>query len=149
MKRRIMLFMVILAILPLSLSCIKTRSINIDIACDQFRQDSLFTSKCEAKIGDEINITLCSNRTTAFQWRYKTTVENVLKEEKHDFQEPTNDAMGAAGKESWTFEAVGTGTTVIQMEYSGPWEGEEKVEWTYTVTVTVEEDESQSTEAGQ
>ena len=149
MKRIIMLVMVILAISTLSLACTKTQRINLEIACDQFSQNTRFTSNCEAKMGDRINITLCSNRTTAFQWRYKTTVENVLKEEKHDFQEPTSDVMGAAGKESWTFEAVGTGTTVIQMEYSGPWEGEEKVEWTYTVTVTVEEDESQSTEAGQ
>lgn len=139
MKRRIMLLMVILAILPLSLSCTKTHNINLEIACDQFIQDSVFTSKCEAKIGDKINITLCSNRTTAFQWRYKTTVENVLKETEHSFQEPKDDVLGAAGKEAWTFEAVGMGTTEIQMEYTGPWEDEEKVEWIYTVTVKVEE----------
>jgi predicted secreted protein len=139
MKRIIMLVMVILVISTLSLACTKTQRINLEIACDQFSQDSVFTSKCEAKIGDKINIALCSNRTTAFQWRYKTTVENVLKETEHSFQEPKDDVLGAAGKEAWTFEAVGMGTTEIQMEYTGPWEDEEKVEWIYTVTVTVEE----------
>ena len=138
MKLRIMLVIAILAILLSSLSCINSRSINVEISCDQFSQNKNLRNEFQAGIGDKITITLCSNRTTGFQWGYKTTVENVIKEEDHDFQEPKGNVVGAAGKEVWTFEAVGKGTTEIQMEYSRPWEGGEQAEWTYTVTVTVE-----------
>ena len=47
-------------------------------------------------------------------------------------------SVGAAGKEVWTFEAIKKGTTKVRMEYSQPWEGGLKAEWTYTLTVTVE-----------
>jgi len=66
------------------------------------------------------------------------TIENVLKEEDHDFEEPEGDDDGAAGIEIWTFEAVETGTTEVQMEYSQPSEDGLKSQWTYNVTVTVE-----------
>ena len=53
------------------------------------------------------------------------------------FEEPEGNMLGAAGVEIWTFEAVEKGTTEIQMEYSQPWEGGLKAEWTYTMTVIV------------
>ena len=65
------------------------------------------------------------------------TSDNVVKEEDHDFEEPEEDMPGAAGVEVWTFEAVEKGVTEIQMEYSQPWEGGLKAEWTYTITITV------------
>jgi len=61
-----------------------------------------------------------------------------LKEEDHDFEEPEGDDPGAAGIETWTFEAVETGTTEVQMEYSQPSEGGLKSQWTYHMTVTVQ-----------
>ena len=64
---------------------------------------------------------------------------NVLKEEDYDFEEPEGDGVGAPGIEVWTFEAVAKGTTKVRMEYSRPWEGGEKEEWTYTMTVIVEQ----------
>ena len=90
----------------------------------------------EVEVGDKIRVELCSNPTTGFQWDYEMTIENVLKEEDHDFEE--GDVPGAAGIEIWAFEAVETGTTEVQMEYSQPWEGGLKAEWTYTINVTVE-----------
>jgi len=92
----------------------------------------------QAEIGDKITVKLCSNPTTGFKWNYKTTIENVLKEEDYDFEEPKGDVLGAAGIEVWTFEAVEKGTTEVRMEYSQPWEGGLKAEWTYTMTVTVQ-----------
>jgi predicted secreted protein len=65
-------------------------------------------------------------------------MENVVKEEDHDFNEPSGDVVGAAGIDVWTFEVVEKGTTEIRMEYSQPWEGGLKAEWTYTITVNVE-----------
>ncbi len=63
----------------------------------------------------------------------------MLQEEDHDFEEPGDAGIvGAGGREVWTFEAIETGTTEVRMEYSQPWEGGLKAEWTYTATVTVE-----------
>ena len=47
------------------------------------------------------------------------------------------DVEGAAGKEIWTFNALRKGTSNISMEYSRPWEGGEKAEWTFTLDVVV------------
>ena len=46
-------------------------------------------------------------------------------------------APGTPGEEQWTFKATGEGTTQISMEYSRPWEGGEKGEWTFVLTVIV------------
>ena len=92
----------------------------------------------EAEVGDKITVKLCSNPTTGFEWGYEITVDNILKEEDHDFEEPEDGAVGAAGIEVWTFETVEKGETEVRMEYSRPWEGGEQAEWTYTFTVTVE-----------
>ncbi|MFC1983316.1 protease inhibitor I42 family protein, partial [Chloroflexota bacterium] len=44
---------------------------------------------------------------------------------------------GTPGQEVWTFKALKKGTTTVFMEYSRPWEGGEKGEWTFNLTVTV------------
>jgi inhibitor of cysteine peptidase len=120
-------------------SCIVTsHDFSVEISCDEFNESNHRTGEVEVEVGDKIRVELCSNATTGFQWDYETTIENVLREEDHDFEEPNGDVVGAAGIEVWTFEAVETGTTEVQMEYSQPWEDGSKEEWTYTVTVTVE-----------
>jgi predicted secreted protein len=96
------------------------------------------TNDFEVEIGDKIRVKLCSNPATGFQWEYAMSVENVLKEEDYDFEEPGNGVPGAAGMEVWTFEAVGKGRTQVRLEYSRPSEGGEKAQWTYTMNVAVE-----------
>ena len=128
-----------LAILFLLPSCLITsRDIDVDISCDQFSLNNHMRNDFQVEIGDKIRVKLCSNPTTGFQWEYAMSVENVLKEEDHDFEEPGSGALGAAGIEVWTFEAVGKGETELRLEYSRPWQGGEKAEWTYTMNVTVE-----------
>jgi len=142
MKHKIMLIpMILFALLALS-SCIVTSSLtNVEISCDEFTENPhSIRNEFQVEIGDKITVKLCSNPTTGFQWDYETTIENVLKEEDHDFEEPKDKGLvGAAGIEVWTFEAVEKGTTEVRMEYSQPWEGGLKAEWTYTVTVTVDQ----------
>jgi len=140
MKHKIILIpMILVALLALS-SCIVTSSLtNVEISCDEFNESpNSIRNEFEVEIGDKITVKLCSNPTTGFQWDYETTIENVLKEEDRDFEEPEGDIPGAAGIDVWTFEAVEKGTTEVRMEYSQPWEGGLKAEWTYTITVTVE-----------
>ena len=139
MKLRIILiFLMLAASLPL-LSCVVTsRDVNVDISCDEFRANNHVRNEFQVEIGDKIRAKLCSNPTTGFKWEYEMSSENVLKEEDHDFEEPKSSVPGAAGIEAWTFEAIEKGTAEVRMEYSQPWEGGLKKEWTYTITVTVE-----------
>jgi predicted secreted protein len=139
MKLRILLIFTIFTIVLLLSSCIVTsHDFNVEISCDEFGQNNHRSGELEVEVGDKIRMKLCSDPTTGFQWDYEVTVENVLKEEDRDFEEPEGDIPGAAGIEIWTFEAVETGTTEVQMEYSQPSEGGVKSKWTYNVTVTVE-----------
>jgi len=139
MKLRFFFIFTIFATVLLLSSCIVTsHDFNVEISCDEFGQNNHRSDEFEVEIGDKIRMKLCSDPTTGFQWGYEMTVENVLREEDHDFEEPEGDIPGAAGIEIWTFEAVETGTTEVQMEYSQPSEGGVKSKWTYNVTVTVE-----------
>jgi len=110
----------------------------VEISCDDFTESPHIINEFEVEIGDKITVELCSNTTTGFEWDYEMTIEDVVKEEDHDFEPPEGDVPGAAGIEVWTFEAVEKGTTEVLMEYSQPWELGLKSEWTYTFTVTVE-----------
>jgi len=139
MKLRIFLVFTVLTSSLFLSSCIVTSyDFEADISCAEFDQSSHRSGEFEVQVGDRIRVELCSNPTTGFEWDYEMTVDNVLKEEDHDFEEPEGDDPGAAGIETWTFEAVETGTTEVQMEYSQPSEGGLKSQWTYNMTVTVQ-----------
>jgi len=138
MKLRIFLvFTIFTAILLLSSCIVTSHDFNVEISCDEFSESNHHSDEFEVEVGDKIRVELCSNPTTGFEWDYEMTIENVVKEEDHDFEPPEGDVPGAAGIELWTFEAVEKGTTEVRMEYSQPWEGGLKAEWTYTITVTV------------
>lgn len=139
MKLRIFLIFTIFITALLPSSCIVTsHDYSAEISCDEFGASNHRSGEFEVEVGDKIRLKLCSNQTAGFQWDYEMTIENVLKEEDHDFEEPGGDVPGAAGIEIWTFEAVEMGTTEVQMEYSQPWEGGLTSEWTYNMTVTVD-----------
>ena len=132
---------VLVTLLALSSCIVTSRAIGVEISCDEFTENPYphsIRNEFEVEIGDKITVELCSNPTTGFEWDYEMTIENVVKEEDHDFEPPEGDVPGAAGIEVWTFEAVEKGTTEVQMEYSQQWEGGLKAEWTYTITVAVE-----------
>ena len=136
--RNALIFLTLTALLSVSSCIITSRDINVEITCDQFNENHHTRNEFQVEIGDKIRVKLCSNPTTGFQWEYEMSGESVLNEEDHDFEEPKGDVPGTAGIEVWTFEAVEKGTTEVLMEYSQPWEGGLKEEWTYTITVTVE-----------
>ena len=136
--RIFLVFIMLIPALSMSSCIVTSHDYNVELSCEQFAENNHYSSDFELEIGDKIRMELCSNSTTGFQWDYEITIENIVKEEDYDFEEPEGDVIGAAGIELWTFEAVEKGTTEIQMEYSQPWEGGLKAEWTYTITVTVE-----------
>jgi inhibitor of cysteine peptidase len=140
MKLRIIAISSLLILIPLLFSCIVTsHDYYVEISCDEFTNNPQnMEDDFEIEIGDKIYVKLCSNPTTVFSWSYEMSGDTVLKEEDHDFEEPEGDAVGAAGNETWTFEATEQGEGVINMEYSQPWEGGIKGEWTYKISVVVE-----------
>jgi inhibitor of cysteine peptidase len=139
MKLRTFWIFAMVAIVLFLSSCIVTSyDYNVEISCDEFSSHNHMSGDFDVEVGDKIRIELCSNPTTGFQWAHEMTMDNVVKEEDHDFEAPEAAIPGATGKEIWTFEAVDTGTTEVQLEYSQPWEGGLKSEWTYTMRVTVE-----------
>ena len=140
MKFSIILVLIMFSAVLLLSSCVVTsHDYNVQLSCDEFTENHHRSSEFEVEVGDKIRVELCSNPTTGFKWGYETTIENVVKEEDYDFEPPEGDVPGAAGIEFWTFEAIEKGTTEVRMEYSQPWEGGLKAEWTYTITVTVKQ----------
>ena len=137
--RTISLLMLTILTLPM-LSCIvNSRDTHVEISCDDFiKHPTSIRNDFKIEIGDKIFIELCSNPTTGFEWSYEMIGDTAVKEEDHDFDAPEGDVPGASGKETWTFEGLGKGTTEILMEYSQPWDGGIKNEWTYRITITVE-----------
>jgi len=134
----------VLALLTLSLwivSCTPTTSpvTPLDISCDDFRAQPHISKAVTTAAGDSFTVTLCSNATTGFQWSESAQISDstVVQQTDHKFVSPDTELVGAPGKEVWTFKALKKGTSTISMEYSRPWEGGEKGEWTFSLTVVV------------
>ncbi len=115
------------------------RSAGLDISCDEFAGEKHIQREIEVAAGEEFSISLCSNPGTGFQWT-EAQIDDaaVLEEVSRGYVPPQGDQAGAPGEEVWVFKALQAGETVISMEYSQPWEGGTKQEWTFTLTVEVE-----------
>jgi inhibitor of cysteine peptidase len=135
-----LVFAVLLPLLMLS-ACGGTSSINV--GCDDFMQQKDISKQIEIGPGYTLSVYLCSNPTTGFQWSESAVIsdQSVMQQTAHEFVAPKDSGgpplTGAPGTEEWTFKANKKGTSTIKMEYSRPWEGGEKSEWTFTLTVTV------------
>ncbi|MFC1933333.1 protease inhibitor I42 family protein [Chloroflexota bacterium] len=114
----------------------------VEITCNEFSNNNHFNQALEVRTGETFEVKLCSNPTTGFQWSEDSQISDmtVLKQENHEFIGPESEPPpppGTPGQEIWTFEALKQGSSIIYLEYSRPWEGGEKSEWTLTVDVTV------------
>lgn len=116
-----------------------TKEASVEVSCDDFMEGKHISQEVEVAVGDSLTVTLCSNPTTGFKWSESAEISDraVLQQTKHEFLSPKGDLVGAAGQEVWTFKALKPGTTELSMEYSRPWEGGEKAEWTFVLTVVV------------
>ena len=89
--------------------------------------------------GNSFTVTLCSNPTTGFQWSESAQISEatVVQQLNHKSLPPETELVGAPGKQVWTFKALKEGISTVSLEYSRPWEGGEKGEWTFDLTVVV------------
>ena len=113
---------------------------SLEITCDQFLAEKHITQNVRMQSGDSLGVSLCSNGTTGFQWEQPAYISNesILKQTLHKFVPPEDNNMGSAGKEEWEFNTLKNGTSNIKLQYSRPWEGGEKGEWSLNITVVVD-----------
>jgi inhibitor of cysteine peptidase len=133
--------LLVVPVAALAFGCTAGEPESIEISCDDFMKSNHISLSrlIELNVNDTFTVTLCSNRTTGFQWSKAAEINDrtVLEQRDHEYTPPEGNLTGAAGEETWTFKALKKGTTGITMEYYRPWEGGEKAEWTFNVTVTV------------
>ena len=116
-----------------------TSATSVEVSCDEFRNQEHMSKQINVADGNTFTVTLCSNATTGFEWSESAQISDttVIQQTNHEFVAPETSLRGAPGKEVWTFKALKKGTSEISMEYSRPWEGGEKGEWTFNLTVVV------------
>ena len=140
MKTKLILVSIMVAVsLGLLACCPSTKQSSIDISCDDFYKQQQITKEVKVAVGDSFTLTLCSNPTTGFQWEPAQISDlTVLEQVDHKFVSPESDPPpppGTPGQEVWTFKALKEGESTISIDYSRPWEGGEKGEWTFVLTV--------------
>lgn len=141
MKSKLILVCAVVAISLCLFACLPTlKQASVEVSCDDFIKLQHISQEVEVAVDGSLTVTLCSNPTTGFLWVESAQISDltVIQQTSHKFVPPEETGVaGAAGKEIWTFEALKKGTSTISMEYSRPWEGGEKGEWTFVLTVTV------------
>ena len=117
------------------------KQVSVDVTCDDFMKQHHISQGAEVAVGDSFTVTLCSNPTTGFRWETARIGDQaVLQQVDHKFVSPESEPPpppGTPGQDVWTFQAIKKGNSTISMEYSRPWEGGEKAEWTFVLTVVV------------
>jgi inhibitor of cysteine peptidase len=115
---------------------------SVEVSCDDFYQQNHISKEVAVAVGGTVTVTLCSNPSTGFIWSETAQIsdQSVLQQTDHKLVMPESEPPpppGTPGQEVWTFQALNKGTSTVSMEYSRPWEGGEKGEWTFQLTVTV------------
>jgi predicted secreted protein len=73
--------------------------------------------------GQTFALTLSSNPTTGYIWQLGKPPEGgVIQFIDNQYRGDKSGLVGAGGREIWTFKAVGTGETTIDLKYVRPWE---------------------------
>ena len=110
----------------------------IDVSYDEFAQQKNISKEIAITQGSTLIIELPSNPSTGFSWSKATISDtDVVKQDDSKYVATEGQVVGAAGQQVWTFASTGKGTSNITMQYSRPWEGREKAEWTFEITIIV------------
>ena len=114
------------------------------VSCDAFVDSQHISDEAEVALYDTLELVLCSNTSTGFQWPELALIgdETVLEQTDHQLTTPEGEldeppAPGTAGEETWKFKALEKGITTIYLEYSRPLDGDKQIEWTFDLTVLV------------
>ena len=94
-------------------------------------------SAIELANGQGMVVTLESNPTTGYSWEIAEIDSAILKQTGDSGFVQDSNLIGAGGKETFNFNAIGTGTTQLQLIYHRSWETGVEPLKIFTVTVTV------------
>jgi len=142
MKSKLILMCAVVAISLSLFACFPTpKQVSVEATDDDFMKLHAISKEVEVAVDGSLTVTLFSNPTTGFQWESaQISDQTVLEQVAHKFVSPEREPPpppGTPGKEVWTFKALKQGKSIISMEYSRPWEGGTKAEWTFVLTVVV------------
>jgi inhibitor of cysteine peptidase len=114
---------------------------NVEVSIDDFIDRNHIAKEVQIAEGGTLTVSLGSNPSTGFSWTEVALIADatVLRQTGGGgFMEAKGtQAVGAAGVQTWKFEALQKGATSLSMEYGRPWEGGEKGAWTFELTVIV------------
>ena len=135
-----MKYVLFIMLLIIGCSVNQSEQVSLNGSCDRFLEDKHLTWNVHLQPGDSLLVTLCSNATTGFQWSESVQIkdQSILEQMSHTFTPPEKSITGAAGKEEWTLNTHKKGSSIGVWEYSRPWAGGEKGEWSVTATVIVD-----------
>lgn len=144
MKSKLILICAMVTISLCLFACSSTTNeVSVEASCNDFYDRQHISKKVEVAAGDSFVVTLCSNPSTGREWEPpQVSDKTILSLTDHERVGPETEgdrppAPGTPGKEIWTFKALKKGETTISMEWSQPWEGGVKAEWTFDLTVVV------------
>ena len=143
MKLKLILTFTMVAIsLYLFACCPAPKQASVEIPCDDFYKQHHISKEVEIPVDGSLTVTLCSNPTTGFLWSESAQISDqaILQQTDHEFISPQHEPPpppGTPSQEVWTFKALKKGSSSISAEYSRPWEGGEKAEWTFVLNVVV------------
>ena len=113
-----------------------------ELTCEMFQEQPHITGDIVLGVDGTLTVILCSNQTTGFKWSESPEISDptILRQEGHEWVPPEDEnIIGGAGKEIFTFKTLKKGVSTIHFEYSQPWEGGEKGEWTFDLEVHARE----------
>lgn len=143
MKRRLLVAVVVLASSMVAGCYFASRNPpstkTLQVPMDDVLRQSVITQDITLAVGNKLVVKLGSNYSTPYRWKPQTQIgdPSVLKQDSHEFVQPTSDALGAPGTEAWTFSALKPGTTTITTSYASIVGDDPNPTCTYTATVTV------------
>ena len=89
--------------------------------------------------GDTLTLTLTSNPTTGYSWQVMEIDNTVLIQSGNPEYKQSSGSeglVGAGGTQTFRFQAVGTGMTVLKLGYARPWESVPPIQ-TFAVQIVV------------
>jgi len=115
-------------------------SATIEVSIRDFGATRNIIREVRVGSGGSFTVKLGSNPTTGFTWTEMAEIADkaVLAQIDHRLVPADFKMIGAPAIEVWTFMALKEGRTSVDMEYSRPWQGGEKKEWTFRLNVKVE-----------
>ena len=143
MKTKVAIFGAIAALAVFAGACSAAmgspKQTTIGVGYDEFSQGKKISKQISIAEGTELVVDLAANPSTGFSWTQAAiATPAVLSQVDSKYVAPETAALGATGRQALTFKGSTKGTTTVRMDYSRPWEGGEKAEWTFALTVTIQ-----------